>query len=135
MHAASALNVQVYRLSGGRLMGRFRSGAPVCLLTTQGRKSGRPRTVPLLFLEDQGDFIVVASQGGAPQHPSWYFNLQAEPRGEVQLGRRRIPITARPVSEEDRAQLWPRVVKIYPPYEGYQRRTKRLIPLLRLRPA
>ena len=71
MRTGSALNAWVYRLTGGRWLGRLRSGAPICLLITKGRKSGQRRTVPLLFLEEGGDLVVVASQGGAPQHPGW----------------------------------------------------------------
>jgi deazaflavin-dependent oxidoreductase (nitroreductase family) len=135
LRTVGALNVWVYRLSGGRLMGRFPSGAPVCLLTTQGRKSGQRRTVPLLYLADGDDLVVVASQGGAPQHPGWYFNLVADPLTEVQIGRRRFPVTARTVSEAEKAAVWPRLVAIYPPYEAYQRRTTRSIPVMRLSPA
>ncbi len=131
----SALNTWIYRISGGRVMGRFPSGAPVCLLTTQGRTSGERRTVPLLYLADSDDLVVVASQGGAPRHPGWYFNLLADPHAEVQIGRRRFPVTARAVNAEEKAALWPRLVAIYPPYEAYQRRTTRSIPVMRLSPA
>ena len=134
MRVASAINVRVYRLSGGKLLGRFRSGAPVCLLTTKGRKSGPPRTVPLLYLKEGDDLIVVASQGGAPQHPAWYLNLEAEPMAEVEIGHRRVPIVARRVAEHERTELWPRLVKFYPPYDEYQRRTTRPIPVIRLSP-
>jgi len=129
-----ALNAVVYRLSGGRLLGRLRSGAPICLLTTIGRKSGRRRTVPLLYLEDEGDIIVVASQGGAPQHPGWYVNLVAAPAAELQIGERHILVTARTVDAADKAALWPRLVALYPPYETYQRQTTRSIPVVRLSP-
>jgi deazaflavin-dependent oxidoreductase (nitroreductase family) len=135
LHAFSALNAWIYQVSGGRLLGRFSSGAPVCLLTTQGRKSGQRRTVPLLYLADGDDLVVVASQGGAPQHPAWYFNLVADPHAEVQIGRGRFPVTARIVSAEEKAALWPRLVAIYPPYEAYQQRATRDIPVLRLSPA
>jgi deazaflavin-dependent oxidoreductase (nitroreductase family) len=132
LRVVSALNVLIYRMSRGQMLGRFPSGAPVCLLTTKGRKSGRSRTVPLLYLADGNDFIVVASQGGRPQHPGWYFNLEADPSGELTIGGR-LRVTARRVSEEEKAQLWPRLVEIYPPYRDYQRRTTRLIPVIRLR--
>jgi F420H(2)-dependent quinone reductase len=134
MRFASALNVRVYRLSGGKWLGRFPSGAPVCLLTTRGRKSGLPRTVPLLYLKEGEDLLVVASQGGAPQHPAWYLNLEVEPLAEVEIGRRRIPVAARCVAEDERVELWPRLVNLYPPYGAYQRRTTRLIPVIRLSP-
>jgi F420H(2)-dependent quinone reductase len=90
--------------------------------------------VPLLFLADGKDFIVVASQGGRPQHPGWYLNLETDLSGELTIGSRHLSIMARPVSEEEKAQLWPRLVQIYPSYEDYQRRTKRLIPVVRLSP-
>jgi F420H(2)-dependent quinone reductase len=135
MRTVSALNTWIYQVSSGRWLGRFASGAPVCLLTTQGRKSGQRRTVPLLYLADGDDLVVVASQGGAPRHPGWYFNLVADPTAEVQVGRRRFPVTARTVSDEEKATLWPRLVEIYPPYEAYQHRTTRSIPVMRLSPA
>ena len=134
MRVMGAMNAWVYRRSNGRLMGRFPSGAPVCLLTTTGRRSGRPRTVPLLFLQDGADCIVVASQGGAPQHPSWFLNLQTDPRAEIQSGARRVQVAAQPVADEERALLWPRMVALYPAYEAYQQRTTRRIPLVRLTP-
>ena len=134
LRVVSALNVLIYRLSHGKLLGRFPSGAPVCLLTTKGRKSGRSRTVPLLYLVDGNDFIVVASQGGRPQHPGWYFNLEADPSGKLMMGSRHLYVTAQRVSEEEKAQLWPRMIAIYPPFRDYQRRTTRLIPVVRLSP-
>ena len=108
MRVASALNVLIYRLSRGKRLGRFASGAPVCLLTTKGHKSGRSRTVPLLDPADGNDFIIVASQGGRPQHPGWYFNLEADPSGELMIGSRRLTVTARQVSEEEKARTRPR---------------------------
>jgi F420H(2)-dependent quinone reductase len=135
MRAFGALNTWIYRVSGGKLLGRFPGGAPVCLLTTQGRKSGQSRTAPLLYLVDRSDFVVVASQGGAPQHPGWYLNLTARPAGKVQIGSRAFAVTARTVSAEEKATLWPRLVAIYPPYEAYQRRTTRSIPVVRLTPS
>ena len=89
---ASALNVLVYRLSRGKWLGRFPSGALVCLLTTKGRKSGRRRTVPVLYLVDRKEFIVVASQGGRPQRPGWYLNLETDSSGELTIGSRRFPL-------------------------------------------
>jgi len=135
MRGASALNVWVYRRSAGKWLGRFPSGAPVCLVTTKGRKSGQRRTVPLLYLKDGEDLVIVASQGGAPEHPGWYRNLEAQPNAEVEIGRERFPVVARRVSEDEKARLWPRLVAIYPPYEKYQQRTARQIPVMRLSPA
>lgn len=134
IRAMGALNTWVYRLSGGRIMGRMPSGAPICLLTTTGRKSGQRRTVPLLYLADGDDFIVVGSQGGAPQHPGWVLNLEANPHGEIELGRKCVPVTASRLSGDERDRFWPRLVAMYPPYEEYQRRTTRSIPVVRLSP-
>ncbi len=134
IRAMGALNRWIYRLTGGKVMGRLPNGAPICLLTTTGRKSGQRRTVPLLYLTEGDDFIVVGSQGGAPRHPGWFLNLEADPRGEIELGRRRLPVTARRLSEEERDRFWPRLVALYPPYDEYRRRTTRNIPVLRLSP-
>jgi len=124
-----ALNVWVYRLSGGRVMGRM-GAAPILLLTTVGRKSGKRRTVPLLYLEDGGRFAIVASYGGAPRHPAWFVNLEANPRVELQVRRLKFSATARKASAEEKAQLWPRLVAIYPAYADYQKRTTRDIPVV-----
>jgi F420H(2)-dependent quinone reductase len=134
LHLISALSAWIYRISSGKLMGRFPSGAPVCLLTTTGRRTRRSRTVPLLYLQDGDDMLVVASQGGAPRHPGWYHNLMSEPMAEVQVGERRIEVAACALSPEEKAAVWPRLVTIYPPYAAYQHRTKRDIPVVRLRP-
>jgi deazaflavin-dependent oxidoreductase (nitroreductase family) len=134
LRTVGALTSWIYRMSGGRWLGRFPSGAPVCLLTTKGRKSGQRRTVPLLFLTDGDDLVVVASQSGAPVHPGWYFNLVADPVNEVQVGRRCFAVVARTVSEAEKAALWPALVAIYPPYEVYKQRTTRSIPVVRLSP-
>jgi F420H(2)-dependent quinone reductase len=134
LRVVSALNVLVYRLSRGKWLGRFPSGAPVCLLTTKGRKSGQRRTVPLLYLADGKDFIVVASQGGRPQHPGWYFNLEADHYCELTIGSRRFHVAARRVNEEEKSLLWPRLVELYPAYQDYERRTTRKIPVVALRP-
>jgi deazaflavin-dependent oxidoreductase (nitroreductase family) len=132
IRSVAALNTWVYRRSRGKWMGRFPGGAPVCLLTTHGRKSGQNRTVPLLYLEDGADWVLVASQGGAPQHPGWYLNLQADPHAELEIGAERFPVQALRVSEEEKAKLWPRLLAMYPPYATYQRRTTRSIPVVRL---
>lgn len=130
-----AANAWIYRATGGKWLGRFPGGAQVCLLTTTGRRSGRARTVPLLYLRDEEDYVVVASQGGAPRHPGWYVNLRATPAARLQIGADTIDVTARTVAPEDRAALWPRLVALYPPYDAYQRHTTRAIPVVRLTPA
>src|SRR5512136_851856 len=91
----SRLNTWVYRISGGRIAGRFPGGAPVLLLTTIGRKSGQPKTAPLLYLQEGGTYVVVASKGGMSQHPLWFKNLEANPSVEIEVGSRKIEATAR----------------------------------------
>jgi len=130
----SRLNTWVYRLSGGRLAGRFPGGAPVLLLTTIGRKSGQPKTAPLLYLQDGDDYVVVASKGGMSQHPLWFKNLEANPRVEVEVGSRKIEATARRATHEEKAALWPKLVGMYSSYADYQARTTRDIPVVILTP-
>ena len=125
----------VYRASGGRIGGRVRKTAPVLLLTTTGRKSGKPRTLPLLYLEDGGAYVVIASLGGAPKHPAWYLNLQANPAAEIEFGTRKLDVTASTAMPEERARLWPLAVQIYAPYEDYKAKTTREIPIVILTPA
>lgn len=132
----SRLNTRLYRLSGGRLGNRWRVGsafrkpAPVGLLTTTGRKTGEPRTVPLLYLRDGEDIVLVASQGGLPRNPAWYLNLAADPAVEFQIGRRRIPLTARTASASEREALWPRLVDLYADFDTYDAWTDREIPVV-----
>ena len=128
------LHVMLYRLTGGRLGGRI-AGAPVLLLDHVGRRSGRRRTTPLLYLEDGEDLVVVGSRGGSDAPPAWWLNLEAAPRTTVELGSERREVVARTASAQERARLWPRVIELYPGYETYQRRTGREIPVVLLSPA
>lgn len=130
----SSANTWLYRISRGRLGGRFLYGAPVLLLVTRGRRSGTPRTAPLLYLEDGDRFVVVASKGGMSHHPKWYLNLEADPNVEVELGAERRSMRARRATPEEKSALWPRLVKMYPPYDSYQARTDREIPVVLLEP-
>lgn len=133
MGAFIALNVGLYRLSGGRLMGKM-GAAPILLLTTTGRKSGQNRTVPLLYITEDERFALVASYAGAPKHPAWYLNIEANPKVGLQVGNRRFAAIARPATAEEKARLWPKLVAIYPRYEDYQKRTKRDIPIVIVTP-
>jgi deazaflavin-dependent oxidoreductase (nitroreductase family) len=126
----SLLNTWVYRWSGGRVGGKFLRGAPVCLLTTTGRRSGQPRTTPLLYLERGDDVVLVASQGGMSKHPVWYLNLEKHPDVEIQIGAQTRRMRARRVAPEEKAALWPELVKMYPDYDDYQARTDRDIPVI-----
>lgn len=131
----TAANTWVYRLTGGRIGGKFLRGAPVCLLTTTGRKSGEPRTVALLYLEDGRDVILVASKGGMAKNPLWYSNLEANPDVTIQIGSAEQPMRARRVTDEEKQALWPRLVTMYRDFDDYQGRTTRNIPVVRLTPA
>ena len=126
----SALNIFAYRISGGTVGGRFPRGAPVLLLTTIGRRSGQPRTAPLLYLERDDELVVVASKGGMSHHPLWYRNLEANPEVEVELGRERRKMLARPTTGEEKAALWPALIAMYRDFDGYQARTARDIPVV-----
>ena len=131
----SQANVWLYRKTGGRVGGKwFLYGLPVALLTTTGRRSGKRRTTPLLFLQDGPRFVVVASQGGLPKNPAWYHNLKAKPQVELQVGRSRYLLEGRVASPDEREQLWPRLVEMYPDFESYQRWTERTIPVVILEP-
>ena len=130
----SNLNTWLFRMSGGRIGGRFAGGAPVLLLTTTGRKSGQPRTAPLLYLEDKGNMILVASQGGMTNSPQWYHNLEANPEAEVELGKDKKKVRSRRATDEEKAALWPKLVAMYKGYDLYQARTERNIPVMILSP-
>ncbi len=100
------------------------------LLTTTGRKSGRTLTLPLIFGRSGPDYVVAASKGGAPNHPSWYFNLEANPEVRVQVKADKFAARAHTASAEERARLWPKMVEIYAPYADYQQKTQRQIPVV-----
>jgi deazaflavin-dependent oxidoreductase (nitroreductase family) len=132
--------VWLYRRTGGRVGGTWRIGAgfrnpvPICLLEHRGRRTGKLRTTPLVYLEDGDRIVVVASQAGRPEHPMWYLNLLADPEVTVQVGRRRRPMHARVVDDVERALLWPRLVALYADYDSYQSWTDRVIPVVVLEP-
>ncbi|MGY1743258.1 MULTISPECIES: nitroreductase family deazaflavin-dependent oxidoreductase [unclassified Blastococcus] len=130
----NAEHVQRYRETDGEV-GYIWNGVPILLLTTTGRKSGERRTTPLIFARDGEDYLVVASQGGAPTHPNWYLNLLADPRAEIQVRAEHIPVTGRAATEEERPRLWDVVRGPWPNYDVYQERTDRVIPVVVLTPA
>jgi deazaflavin-dependent oxidoreductase (nitroreductase family) len=129
------VHVAVYRASGGRLGGRLRKDLPVLLLTTTGRKTGRRRTTPLLYVEEGDRYVVVASAGGAPSHPAWYLNLCNNPAATIQVGGRKLAVTAETAGLEERARLWPRLTQMWPQYDDYQAKTRREIPVVILAPS
>ena len=133
-HYLGALHRVLYRASGGRIGSRI-WGLPIVLLTTTGRVSGRQRTVPLCSLPAGESFVVIASYGGLDRSPSWWLNLQRDPRATVQLGKLTRQVVARETTGDERARLWAEVTRIAPGYLGYERRTARRIPVVLLEPA
>ena len=131
--AVSGFHTLLYRATRGRL-GRRLAGHDILLLTTTGRMSGRPHTVPLLYLREGADYVVIASFAGHDRQPAWYLNLQAEPRALIQVRGKRSAVTARDAGPGERDHLWARAVQENPGYAGYQARTDRLIPVVRLQP-
>jgi deazaflavin-dependent oxidoreductase (nitroreductase family) len=115
-------------LGGGKGM------VPTLLLTTVGRRSARPLTVPLIFGKSGPNYLVVASKGGAPAHPSWYLNLQANPDVQVQVKADKFKALAYTAGPEERPALWKKMVEIYGPYAQYQTKTERQIPVVVLKP-
>lgn len=127
--------VELYEGSGGARGTTLRdTGLPVIILTTLGAKSGKVRKTPLMRVEHQGRYAVVASLGGAPKHPVWYYNLMQHPLAELQDGPQRQEMTAREVKGEEKAVWWERAVAAYPPYADYQKKTDREIPVFVLEP-
>ena len=127
-------NTWVYRATGGKVGAKFMRGAPVCLISTTGRRTGQKRTVALIYLQDGRDVILVASKGGMPHHPQWYLNMEANPDVEVEIGRTVTPMKARRASDEEKSAYWPKLLEIYPDYADYQARTERNIPVMILSP-
>lgn len=113
---------------------KFRYGAPLLLLTTKGRTSGRWRRTCLIGLELGGNYLLVASQGGRPKHPLWYENLKANPEVWLQVGAESFWGTARDATPEEKPELWDKMVSIYPDYADYQERTERQIPVVVVEP-
>jgi deazaflavin-dependent oxidoreductase (nitroreductase family) len=109
-------------------------GKPVVLVTTTGAKSGKTRLVPLMRVEHDGVYAIVASKGGAPEHPAWYGNVKAHPQVSVQDGSVTRAYTAREIHGDERTTWWERAVAAYPPYAEYQRKTDRQIPVFVLEP-
>lgn len=129
-----AEHVRRYRESDGEV-GYIWNGVPILLLTTTGRSSGQPRTSALIHGRDGDDYLVVASQGGAPTHPSWYLNLLARPDAEIQVKAEHMAVTARTAGEDEKPRLWKIMTDCWPNYDVYQSRTDRVIPLVVLSPS
>ena len=125
-----AVHQWLYEHTDGRI-GASLGGRPMLLLRTVGRRSNQPRTAALLYVRDGDAYVVVASKGGAPQHPGWFYNLTAQPDVEIQVGRERIPVHARVAAGKERSRLWARADEVNQgQYAAYQSRTSRVIPVV-----
>jgi proline iminopeptidase len=122
-------HVHLYQETNGE-KGYLWNGAPILLLTTKGHKSGRTRTSPLIFVHDGERQVIIASKGGAPQHPGWYQNLAAEPHVQVQVKGDVFTAKARTATGAERARLWDAALKVWPQYADYQAATDREIPVV-----
>lgn len=122
-------HVREYVETGGRKGHRW-NGANTLLLTTRGRVSGKLFRTALLYGEDAGRYVIVASRGGHPQHPNWYLNLRRDPAVQVQVGAEVFTATAREAQGAERERLWALMAEIWPEYENYQARTQRVIPVI-----
>jgi len=121
----------LWKLCGGKLDNAF-GKLPLMMITTTGRKTGRRRTTPVLYLQDETSLIVVASFGGNDMHPAWYLNLEKCPDAEVIVKGEHRKVLARKLSPEEKKIIWPRLVQLYPQFENYQQQTRREIPLMSL---
>ena len=126
----SRVNTFMYKRGGGEGLGGTFQNIPVALLTTTGRKTGKPRVSPLYFLRDGDRVIVAASRGGSDVNPMWYMNLKADPKVQVQIKKEVQDLRARDATDEERAKYWPQLVNMYPSYEDYQSWTDRTIPIV-----
>lgn len=122
-------HVERYRESNGE-DGHIWEGVPTLLLTTTGRRSGQPRTTPLIYAKDGDRYVVVASYGGAPKHPDWYVNLHEKPDLEVQVKADRFQAKAHTAEGDEKARLWKIMAAIWPAYDNYQAKTSREIPIV-----
>ena len=127
----SALHVELYRLTGGKAqVAKY----PTMLLTTKGRRTGKRRTIPVIYLQDGSCFIIAAAYAGSDTNPTWWLNLQASGEAVIQIKRQTIPVRAQLATDAEKAALWPQLVAMYPYFTGYQERTQRPIPVIFLTP-
>lgn len=127
------LNIPLYRLSGGRIGGKI-GRAPVLLLTTTGRKSGQPRTAPVVYLADGDNVVVINTNAGNAKVPAWSLNLKADPKAEVEVGRKRYPVHARVAEGEERERLWREHNEQYAGFDDYQEKLDRTASVIVLEP-
>jgi proline iminopeptidase len=123
-------HVRRYRETGGEVGHIWREGSTILLLTTTGRTTGEKRTVPLIYARDGDRYVIIASKGGAPEHPGWYKNLEKVPEVELQVKSEVFPARARTAQGEERERLWRKANEIWPQYADYEKRTQREIPVV-----
>jgi deazaflavin-dependent oxidoreductase (nitroreductase family) len=126
-------HVRLYRETNGE-QGYIWNGVPTLILTTKGRKTGEPRTIPIIYTPVGGSYVIIASRGGSPTHPKWYLNLVEEPEVEIQVKDRVFKARARTAESPERERLWAEAVKAWPNYDIYQSRTSRRIPVVVIEP-
>jgi deazaflavin-dependent oxidoreductase (nitroreductase family) len=124
-----AEHVRVYRETNGARGYHWR-GTQILLLTTTGRKSGEPRTTPLIHTVDGDRWIVIASKGGAPEHPAWFKNMETDPKASIQVEAEEIPVVMSTADGEERERLWSAMLEEWPAYDDYKRKTDREIPVV-----
>lgn len=123
-------HVRKYEETDGAVGHDWQKGAPTLILTTTGRKTGEDRKFALIYQEHDGDYVIVASKGGAPVHPGWYLNLQANPEVQVQVKADKFTAKARTAAGDERAELWSKMTGVWPDYDEYQKKTDREIPVV-----
>jgi deazaflavin-dependent oxidoreductase (nitroreductase family) len=127
-------HVERYVETDGQVGHDWKRGAPVLIITTAGRRSGEPRSTPLIYGRHGDDYLVVASKGGSDVPPAWYRNLQEDQSAQIQVWGDRFPVRARTATAEERPELWPIMTALWPDYDAYQQRTEREIPVVVLQP-
>jgi deazaflavin-dependent oxidoreductase (nitroreductase family) len=123
-------HVRRYRETGGEVGHIWRGGSTILLLTTTGRKSGEKRTAPLIYAQDGDRYVIVASKGGAPEHPGWYQNIEKTPEVELQVKDEVFRARARTATGEERERLWRKANEVWPDYDAYAKKTDREIPVV-----
>jgi len=131
---SSRFQASVFKMSKGRVMNKFLGGYPVCIVTTTGAKSGKIRRIPLIHLPHGDNKLMVASSGGMPKNPVWYYNVKAHPEVKIMVDGEEKRYMARQVSDEEKAELWPHLLSLYPDFDEYQARTDRNIPVFSCEP-
>lgn len=134
LKTANGAHVGLYRMTGGKFANKI-AGMPILLLTTFGRKSGRPRTHPVVYLKDGHDFVVSASAGGMDWHPAWYFNLKSRPDARIQVGDQTLAVRATILEGAERDRMYEKFKAASSNFAKYEKGTRRVIPVIRLTPA